>query len=174
MARCKGHQQEDRTDKGMGSLGTGSQGGSVRSDHCAVEEARCLSAQDWIASSENGCKRNVEEPCDERSLSCSSGLCGLRSGGREKQVAQETTASGLLHLERGSEWEATSRKGSIESGGHIHGGGGVHIPSDEARDTTPQDVPLPGVDWDGEEPVEAPLPAEDNEDLVEEDQEEMR
>ena len=30
------------------------------------------------------------------------------------------------------------------------------------------------MDWDGEEPVEAPLPAEDNEDLVEEDQGEMR
>ena len=87
-------------------------------------------------------------------------LCGLYSSGRPKQVSQKTTASGLLHTERGSEWEVTSRKGSTESGGQVHGGGGVYIPSDE-----PQDVPLPGVDWDGEEPVEAPLPAEDNDDL---------
>ncbi len=42
------------------------------------------------------------------------------------------------------------------------------------EDTTVQDVPLPGVDWDGEEPVDAPMPPEDNEIFVEEAEERMR
>ena len=183
MARCKGHQQEDRIDKGMGSLGTGPQGSSVRSDHCAVEEARGFQHRIGLQALKTDAKEmwkshvmNGHYPARRDCAVCVQAAGRSKSHRRLQHPDCYTLSVDLSGKLPPGKDQLNPVAKYIVVGVYTFPVTKQGQPLIEPwkEDTTPQDVPLPGVDWDGEEPVEAPLPAEDNEDLVEEDQEEMQ